>query len=488
MNSIVITFIIYFFIIFIVCYYANRRTKGLSDYILGHRSLSGPITALGAGASDMSGWLLLALPGTIFLHGLNQIWLPIGLSIGAYFNWRLVSPRLRVYTEVAGDALTIPAYFDHRFHEHTKIIRVVTALAVVVFFTFYSAAGFVSGALLFQTAFHLSYTVALWSSAAFIILYTVFGGFLGISWIDFFQGSLMFFALILTPLYTFHYIGGWHVMLHRLMPLGHGYLQPFHDIGVIGILSLLTWGLGYFGQPHILVRFMVIRSVRALPAARRICMTWMVISLLGAIATGIVGHAFFTGGLLDPESTFLKLAEDLFIPWLAGILLAAVLSAIMSTNSAQLLAGASALVEDFYHRFLRKQASQKELVVVSRLMVGVIALVAIGLATDPKGTILQLVSYAWAGLGAAFGPVVLGSLFWKRMTGKGAIAGIVTGMLVVILWKAYLLPYGGVLSVYELLPGFLLASLAILGVSLLDKPPAQVVRDEFETVKERLHD
>jgi len=455
--------------------------------VLGHRSLSGPIVALGAGASDMSGWLLLALPGAVFLHGINQVWMLIGLLLGAYFNWRLVSPRLRQYTEIANNALTIPAYFDNRFHDNTHFLRIVTAAAVLIFFTVYAAAGFVSGALLFQSAFDMPYHMALWISAAFVIIYTAFGGFLAISWIDFFQGSLMFFALIITPLYTLHHLGGWHEVLHRLAPMGAGYFQPLHNMTVVGILSLLGWGLGYFGQPHILVRFMAIRSVKELPNARRICMGWMFVALIGAVLTGIVGHAYFNGGLLHPEGTFLLLAEDLFIPWIAGVLLAAVLSAMMSTSSAQLLMASSALSEDIYHRFIRRKASQSELILVSRLMVGFISLIAIALAYNPKSSILELVSYAWGGLGSAFGPVIICSLFWKRMTRIGAIAGIIVGAMTAIIWKSMLSHFGGIFSIYEIVPGSILAALAIIVVSLLDEAPPKEVTNEFDKVKASLN-
>lgn len=479
----IVTLSIYFLIIFALCYFANKRTRDLSDYVLGHRSLSGPIVALGAGASDMSGWLLLALPGAVFVHGLNQIWMPIGLLCGAYLNWRLVSPRLRAYTEIANNALTIPAYFDNRFHDTTRVLRLVTAAAILIFFTVYASAGFVSGALLFESAFHLSYHTALWISAVFVIIYTAFGGFLAISWIDFFQGSLMFFALIITPLYTLHHMGGWHKAFHQLMPLGAGYLQPLHGMTTIGLLSLLGWGLGYFGQPHILVRFMAIRSVKELPTAWRICMSWMFIGLVGAVVTGLVGHAYYTRGLLHPEGTFLLLAKSMFLPWVTGILLAAVLSAIMSSSSAQLLISSSALTEDMFHRFLRRRASQSELVFISRLMVGAIALVAIGLAYNPKNSILELVSYAWGGLGAAFGPVILGSLFWRRMKRMGAISGIAVGALTAIVWKSVLSHYGGVFAIYEIIPGALLATFSIITVSLLGSAPSEQICCEFDQAR-----
>jgi sodium/proline symporter len=481
-----ITLLLYFSIIFLMCGLANRRNHSLSDYVLGGRMLSGPIVALGAGASDMSGWLLLALPGAFFVHGFNQIWMPIGLSIGAWINWYAVSPRLRIYTEVANDSLTIPAYFDNRFRDNTKRIRLVSALVVLIFFTFYAASCFVGGALLFQTEFDLSYDAALLSIALVIAVYTAFGGFLAISWIDFFQGSLMFIVLIGTPIYTFYHLDGWHDMLNRLTPLGESYFHPFHGASIMTIISLLAWGFGYFGQPHILVRFMAIKEVKELKSARRICMVWMMLSLAGSMAVGIVGHAWFQNGLEKPESVFLALAQDLFLPFIGGILFAAVLSAIMSTISAQLLAASSALTEDFYHRFFRKNARQKELIWISRLTVVFIALIAILLAHDPKDNILSLVSYAWGGLGAAFGPTILFSLFWRRMTSNSALTGIIVGATTVILWKTYLAPLGGIWGIYEIIPGFILSSLFIVIMTLMGKLPKAEILNDFDTVEMRL--
>ncbi len=475
-----ITFVIYFLIIIGMCLVANRYNDKLSDYVLGGRRLSGPITALAAGASDMSGWLLLALPGAVFSYGLNHIWMPIGLFVGAYLNWRFVSYRLRSYTEIANNALTIPAYFENRFRDHSRLLRALTAVVVLIFFTFYSAAGFVSGAELFQVAFNIKYHSALWISAIIIMAYTAIGGFLALSWIDFFQGSLMFFALIITPAITYTHIGEPQTLAHAFEHLGAGYLKPLHQIGIVGIISLIAWGFGYFGQPHILVRFMAVRSVKELPAARRICMVWMGVSLLGAVLTGLLGHVYFKAGITNPEEIFLKLAETLFPAFVTGVLFSAVLSAMMSTVSAQLLAAASAVVADFYKRFFRRQGGEHELVLVSRLCVITIALLAIGIAYNPKGTILELVSYAWGGLGSAFGPVVLLSLLWKRMTRKSAIAGIVVGSTTVIIWKLLLTHLGGWFAIYELVPGFLLSTVAIIITSLLDTPPSAAIQAEFK--------
>lgn len=481
--SYLIAFLVYFLIIAILCFIANQKNTKLSDYMLGGRHLSGPIAALGAGASDMSGWLLLALPGAVFLNGLNQIWMPIGLIVGAYLNWLFISRRLRTYTEIANNALTIPAYLDNRFQDRSAILRASTAIVVLTFFTFYSAAGFVSGALLFQVAFHLDYHLALWIGAGIVMLYTAIGGFLAINWIDFFQGSLMFLALLIIPIVTYYHLHHAPALFHLLSESYQGYFKPTQSISLVGILSLLGWGLGYFGQPHILVRFMAIRSVKELPVARRICMTWMILSLLGAILTGLFGHAHFINGLKNPEEVFLALSKDLFIPILTGVLLSAVLSAMMSTVSAQLLAASSALTADFYARFFRRDASQKELIIIGRSSVIFIALIAIYLAYNPSGSILQLVSYAWGGLGAAFGPIILFSLFWKRTTYYGALAGIFTGTFTVIIWKLLIMPLGGWFSLYEIIPGFILASIAIITASLLSNPPTQKMMETFEEAK-----
>ena len=481
MHELTVVFIVYILVIVGFVIHSNQRTKSLSDYMLGGRHLSGAVAALGAGASDMSSWLILALPGAVMLNGLNQIWLPIGLSIGQYLNWQLISRRLRVYTEVANDSITIPAYLENRFHDQTKILRLVTALVILLFFTFYTASGFVSGGLLFQSTFHVSYISGLWITAVIVIAYTCIGGFLAIAWIDFFQGTLMFFALIIVPLVTMHSMGG---LDNTMRIIGNNsastYLNAFHGVTIIGILSLLSWGLGYFGQPHIIVRFMAMSKPSEAPKAQFICMTWMNIALYGAVFTGLFGMAFFANNpLVDTETGFIHLSAILFNPWIAGILLAAVLSATMSTSSAQLLSSSSAVVEDVYHRFFRPSAKSQELLWISRLGVMLIAIVSMFLAHNPKSSILNLVGYAWAGLGGAFGPVILISLFWRRMNLAGALAGITTGALVVIIWP-YLQGFGGIFELYELMPAFILSCIAIVIVSLATSEPSPSVSKEFD--------
>lgn len=483
MSPLVITFILYILVIFGIVYLTLNRNKTLSDYVLGGRSLSGPIAALGVGASDMSSWLLLAVPGTFLVHGLNQIWMPIGLTIGAFFNWQLVGQRLRIYTELAGDSLTVPSYFHNRFHDHNRILKTLTALVILVFFTFYASASFVSIGLLFHTMFDLSYLHAVLLGAAIILIYTIVGGFLAISWIDFFQGTLMFIALVTVPVVMLHSLHGFHPALDLVQAQGAHFLNAFNGLTWVGIISLLAWGLGYFGQPHIIVRFMAAKTHRVIPQAQFICMTWMVISLYGAAFTGLFAIAYFVKTpLINPETAFIYLAHDLFNPWVTGILLAAVLSANMSTTSAQLLASSSAITEDLYHSFTRRKATQKQLVRIGRIGVLVVAAIAFSMALNPKSSIFNLVAYAWAGLGASFGPVVLISLFWSRMTRNSAFAGMLVGALTVIIWP--LIPE--VKAMYALFPGFIFASIAIFVVSLLDKAPNPEIIADFKRVRATL--
>ncbi|MEM9243108.1 MAG: sodium/proline symporter PutP [Pseudomonadota bacterium] len=461
-KEILTIFVFYIVIIFCVGFVALFKTKDLSDYILGGRKLPAPIVGLGAGASDMSGWLLMALPGAIFVNGANYLWLPLGLSIGAFLNWLLVARRLRRFTEISNDSLTIPSYFDARFQDRKKILRMVTAVVVLVFFTFYASAGFVAGGILSESLFHTSYFTGLCISTAIIVGYTCIGGFLAISWIDFFQGSLMLVALVAVPVVTIFHIGGWQPFMHHLSANGHSYLNAFHGISAMGIFSLLAWGLGYFGQPHILVRFMAAKSPKVIPSAQVICVTWMILALYGAVFTGLSGNAFFHH-LEKPESVFIELAMVVFNPWIAGFLIAAVLSAIMSAVSAQLLASSSALTEDLYriinpsHRLRYKQ-----IVRIARLSLLLIAVIAFWLASRPDGTVLKLVSYAWAGLGASFGPLVLLSIYWKNMTRDSALIGMLVGAITVIVWEILDKHFGGFFHLYSMIPGFFLNVVAVL--------------------------
>ena len=478
-TPLLVTFSAYLLLMVGIGFVAWRLTRDFDDYILGGRSLGGYVTALSAGASDMSGWLLMGLPGALYLSGASEAWIAIGLIVGAWFNWRFVAGPLRVYTEHSENALTLPDYFTTRFASGGKVLRIVSALVILLFFAVYCASGIVAGARLFESVFGLPYAQALWWGAAATILYTLVGGFLAVSWTDTVQATLMIFALLLTPMVVIVATGGLGASFTVVDQLDPAKLDWFRggELGLVGIVSLLAWGLGYCGQPHILARFMAAESLAVIPNARRIGMTWMILCLLGAIATGFFGIAYFAGHpgsgaeavAANPERVFIELAEALFNPWVAGVLLSAILAAIMSTLSCQLLVCSSALTEDFYHGFVRKHASERELVWVGRTMVLLVALVAIWIARDPESRVLGLVAYAWAGFGAAFGPVVLLSLFWKRMTGIGALAGMVTGALVVLAWK-----HTGS-ALYEMVPGFIAAGIAVVVASLLDRePPAQV--------------
>ncbi|MBU8906404.1 sodium/proline symporter PutP [Desertibacillus haloalkaliphilus] len=497
----ILTFIVYLVGMLVIGLLAYQLTTNLSDYVLGGRKLGGSVAALSAGASDMSSWLLLGLPGAMYVAGMSEIWLAIGLSIGAYLNWQFVAGRLRKYTEVAGDSITLPDFFENRFRDQSKILRVISALVILVFFAFYTSSGLVAGALLFEASFGLGYTQALWIGAAVIISYTFLGGFLAVSWTDFFQGILMFLALLVVPVVAISEMGGWDQTVNAVGQVDPMYLDAFAGTTILGIVSLLAWGLGYFGQPHILTRFMAVKSAKEIPKARFIGMTWMVLSLFGAIFTGFIGIAYFAGqgmplGQGNEETVFIAFTQVLFNPWVAGFLLAAILSAIMSTIDSQLLVSSSALAEDFYKGIIKKEATQRELVWVGRLGVVVIALIAIMLAYNPDNTVLGLVGYAWAGFGAAFGPVILLSLFWRRMTRNGALAGMLVGGITVVVWDILSTPpvdaAGNQLpqseafipfSLYEIIPGFLLATLAIVIVSLIDKQPAKEIQDEFSSIQ-----
>ena len=487
-SPLYITFAIYLLGMVGIGFAAWRRTRSLDDYILGGRSLGSFVTAMSAGASDMSGWLLLGLPGALYAGGLSEAWIAVGLVIGAWCNWRYVAGPLRVYTERTRNALTLPDYFTHRFEDRSRVLRIFSALVILVFFAIYCASGIVAGARLFEAVFDVPYAQALWLGAAATILYTLVGGFLAVSWTDTVQASLMIFALVLAPVVVVISSGGPAASLALVEQANPANLDLMKGASAVGIVSLMAWGLGYFGQPHILARFMAAESIEAIPAARRIGMTWMVLCLLGAVAVGFFGIAYFAGHPGDlgamagnPERVFIALARLLFNPWIAGVLLSAILAAIMSTLSCQLLVCSSALTEDFYKGLFRPGAGQAELVWVGRLAVLLVALLAIWLASDPDSRVLGLVSYAWAGFGAAFGPVVLFSLRWRRMTRNGALAGMLVGAATVLLWKQ-----GGWFGLYEMVPGVLFASFAIVVASLLGPPPSPAMATTFDAVKGEL--
>jgi SSS family solute:Na+ symporter len=474
-TGIWISLILYFVLMLAIGVYAwGKSTSNSEEYMLGGRQLSPAVAALSAGASDMSGWLLLGLPGALYATGLVEAWIGIGLFVGALLNWIIVAPRLREQTERYDNSLTIPGFLANRFPSQAVLLRVVSAIIIVVFFAVYTASGLVGGGKLFESAFGGSYMTGVWVTLGVVLAYTVVGGFLAVSLTDFVQGCIMMLALVIMPAVVLMGPGGggFAQAAETLQQAGDDYFSLTKGLTVVGFLSAVTWGLGYFGQPHIIVRFMAVRSVKDVPTARNICMAWMAISLLGAVGVGVFGRAYaIRNGLevADPETIFIILANLLFHPLVTGFLYAALLAAIMSTVSSQLLVSSSSLTEDFYRLFFDRNASEKTLVLVGRIAVLAVGIVAAFIARDPESNVLSLVAHAWAGFGAAFGPLIILSLTWSRMTGAGAVAGLVVGAVTVMIWTALGLngSFMGGPGVYEIIPGFAAAFLAIIVVSLM---------------------
>ncbi|MCR2099987.1 sodium/proline symporter PutP [Campylobacter upsaliensis] len=470
-TEIAITFIAYSALMLFIGFYFYRKNKSTEDYFLGGRSLGPVVSALSAGASDMSGWLLMGLPGALYVSGFVESYIAIGLSIGAFLNWIFVAKRLRIYTSVIANSITIPDYFETRFDDDKHILRIICAIVILVFFTFYVSSGLVGGAKLFESTFGIDYTHALTTGTIIIVLYTFLGGYKAVCWTDMIQGLLMMSALIIVPLVMLSNLGGYEAAISIVQEIKPQNLSMGEGVSLLTIISALAWGLGYFGQPHILVRFMSIRSTKEIPTATIVGISWMVISLIGACFIGILGIAYvhkFNLTLQDPEKIFIVMSQLLFNPWIAGILLSAILAAIMSTASSQLLVSSSTLAEDFYRRIFKQNASSQMVMRLGRIGVLLVALIAFLISTDKNSSVLSIVAYAWAGFGASFGSVMLFSLFWSKMTRMGAIAGMVTGAVVVVAWKNYL---AGALNfpIYEIVPGFVCASLVIIIVSLMTK-------------------
>ena len=483
---ILVTFVAYLILILFLGIKAYRRTHSLDDYILGGRKLGSVVTALSVGASDMSGWLLLGLPGAIYLSGLSEIWIGIGLVLGAYCNWLFVSKRLRIYSAQANNSLTLPDYFENRFNDTTRVLRLVSAFVILLFFTFYTASGLVGGAILFENSFGMQYSTALISGGLIIVGYTFIGGFLAVVWTDAVQAVLMFLALLVAPTVVILSSGGTEAVWQQMQAVNPQSTELFSNMTLIGFLSLLAWGLGYVGQPHILARFMAVENPQKLVAARRIAMVWMVLVLFGSVATGLAGIAYFADNPLEnPETVFIALSQQLFNPWVAGIITAAILSAIMSTVDSQLLVSSSVISEDFYRVFVRPQASEKELLMVSRGAVIAIALLAMVIASDRESRVLDLVSYAWAGFGAAFGPVIVFSLFWRSMTAASAIAGMIVGAVTVVVWSNLT---GGLFDLYEIVPGFAFASMVIVIITTLKPASDAQALSTFKEVEQLVKD
>lgn len=479
---IALAFILYLVLMMSIGLYYSRRQKNLSSYILGDRQLGPWLTSMSAEASDMSGWMLMGLPGYAYLHGLSAFWTGIGLIIGTWANWVLVSQRLRNYTEVANNSLTIPDYLSNRFEDKKNGLRLICALFIILFFIIYTSSGFVAAGKLFNTIFGIPYLHALLLGAFVVVFYTFLGGFSAVALTDFIQGTMMFFTVIYVPVAATIALGGPMPTLDILSKEGSDFFSFFPDSTgmsalLVMIVSSLGWGLGYFGQPHILVKFMAIGDPKELKKSTRIAMTWVLLSLSFAIAIGVVGKAYLSTPLenANAERVFILMAESLSVPFITGIIWSAILAAIMSTSSSQLLVTSSAVSRDLFQAFLKKDASEKTLIRVSRLSVLLVSAIAVYLGSDPNSYIFSIVSYAWAGFGACFGATVLLSLYWKRMTLKGAYAGVIVGGLTVLIWKHF-----EWFGLYELVPGFFLSIAAIVIVSLMDEKPSQSILETFE--------
>ena len=502
-------------------FFFSKRQESLGDYYLGGRKMNKWVVALSAQASDMSGWLLMGLPGAVFVAGFSEAWIGIGLGIGTYLNWKIVAHRLRRYSQACGDSITIPDFINNRFHDRTGIARILAALIILVFFTFYAASGFVSCAKLFTTTFGIpetisccgltlsGYTLCLWIGALVVVSYTLLGGYMAVCWTDFVQGLIMFVAIVLVPAVVVCEAGGFAATVDGLNAI-NPYLQSLFTnastakaAGFIGLVSCMAWGLGYFGMPHILVRFMSIDNPAEVKGSRRIAMSWVTISLGAAVAIGLVFHLYLrqrgltladVGG--DPEKCFMIMINGIFSSGFvtrvfAGVLLSAIMAAIMSTADSQLLVSASSFSNDFYKIVLRKKATDRELLVVSRVAVGAVALVAILLAMNTKSeffkVVMKMVSFAWGGFGASFGPLILLALFWRRVNLAGAVSGMVVGATTCFVWKFVLADYAEqypVFGLYELAPGFLLSLAVTVAVSLLTAKPSKEITDEFDAVAE----
>ncbi len=480
-GSIYLTFTLYFVAMLFIGLHFYRKTESLSDYVLGGRSLGPWVGALSACASDMSGWLLMGLPGAAYALGLaGAFWMALGLAIGTWCNWRFVAQRLRRFTESANDSLTISEYLEVRFNDKSKILRFLSGAFIIIFFVIYTSSGFVAGAKLFNTVFSIPYIYSLLISVVVIISYTFLGGFLAVSWTDFFQGLLMLFSICFVCIFGYKLFSGNFALISDHLSIFKEY-GTGNKLTLLSILSSMAWGLGYFGQPHILTRFMGLKSEEDVAPARRIAVIWTLVSLGAATLIGLIGFAYThtvgTPAGFDSEKVFMLLIEVFFHPLVAGVMLAAILAAVMSTADSQLIVVASSFTEDFYKFFTKRDISEKELVYVSRITVVSVAVLAGIIASNQNSSVLGLVSYAWAGFGAAFGPVILFSLFWKRMTRWGAIGGMISGGATIIIWKNLT---GGIFDLYELLPGFIIASIVIFVISLTGKTPDEEVTKIFD--------
>ena len=475
--STVVAFLAYVAIVLSIGFYAYLKTKNATDYFLGGRELSPAVSAISAGASDMSGWVLLGLPGYAYLAGLEAAWISLGLVLGVAANWGLMAKRLRLYSEQLDDAVTLPTYLQRRFADNTPWLKSIASLSILLFFLFYVGSGLIAGGKLFNEVFGFDYHIAVFVSVALILFYTLFGGFLAVSWTDVFQGLLMLLALVCVPVLVISQTGGLDEFTAKINLKNPQLLDAFTDIngnalGWMAIISAMGWGLGYFGQPHILARFMAIRSASETGQAASIGVIWAFLCYLLAILVGLSGLAYLPEVIADSEKVFIALTGLIFHPLIAGILLAAILAAIMSTVDSQLLVCSSSLAEDLYPLVSKKSLSPEQRLQVGRVAVVVLALMATLLAMNPDSKVLDVVSYAWAGLGASLGPAILISLYWRKMTARGALAGVFVGGATVIIWPQF---EGGIFELYSLVPGFGISALAVVVGSLIDNSEDQAL-------------
>ena len=513
-NNIIVlvAFAFYLALMILIGVFYSRNTKNNEDYFLGGRNLGGWTAALSAQASDMSGWLLMGLPGTVYIAGTGQIWIAIGLLIGTVLNWYIVASRLRKYTIVSGNSLTIPTFFQNRYRDKVGVIKIVSAIIIAIFLAVYTASAFSSGAKLFATLFgnskdgkldNTAYLIGLTIAAVVILIYTFMGGFKAVCTTDFIQGMLMLVAILAVPIVTYAMLSHDSSFAEALK--SHGVNDPGsflnimkdgdgNDNSFVSIVSNLAWGLGYFGMPHIIIRFMAIKNDHEVKKSRRIGITWVVISLAASCFIGVVARGFITPALDDKssETAFIRLIQQIFtdnnvLIFIGGIFLCGILAAIMSTADSQLLVTASAVSEDMYKGVIKKDATEKSALWVGKIAVVIVAVIAFLIALDPESSIMGLVSNAWAGFGAAFGPVVLLALFWKRSNLAGAISGMSIGALTIIVWEYIPLIGGQTLAaatqLYSLVPGFFLALIVNVVISLITKAPSKEIQDEFDSVK-----
>lgn len=494
----VIAMVIYLIAMLMIGLYSFKQTDEYEDFMLAGRNLHPFTAALSAGASDMSGWLLMGLPGLLYVSGYSGLWMAVGLVIGATANWLITAPRLRAYTEVANNSITIPSFLENRFNDHTHALRIAAGLVILLFFTFYVSSGMVAGGRYFESTFQSDYLIGMIIIGGVTVAYTFIGGFLAVSYTDVVQGLIMFVALLIVPVMALISMDDpsaiWTYQTEN--SYGVGLIDPnpewfsmFAGVSFIAIISNAAWGLGYFGQPHIIVRFMSLRRPGDARAGMHYGITWMILCILGAIAVATIGPAFFG---MDPniavsdqknfETIFLDMGRILFHPLIAGLVLSAVLAAIMSTISSQLLVVSSALVEDLYKGLFNRHASDSQLKMLSRFSIVIVAAVAALIALDPESGVLKLVEFAWAGFGASFGPVIVASLYWRRLNAPGAAAGLIAGAIVAFIWGG--LPAFGIMDkpfeLYEMIPGVAANILAMVVVTLMTKAPSPAVLNQFD--------